>query len=492
MSQSVFYSRRFFLFNLVLSGLILGFVLSVVMFSCSTQIRPGSRVEAQETQPAPTVQSLEDLQSSFRYVADTVLPSVVQVTVRELRTSADSSDETRPWYDFFFRDQDRFDAPSPRSQGLGSGVIVRANGDTFFVLTNNHVIGNANDIRVVLDDDREFPARMIGGDTRMDLALLSFESQDRDIRLARLGDSDTMHVGDWVMAIGSPFGFQSTVTAGIVSALGRRGGPAQNISDFIQTDAAINQGNSGGALVNLAGEVVGINTWISSQTGYNAGLGFSIPINNARRAIDDFITRGAIQYGWLGVSIRTVSGSFAEELGVARERGALVMNVFLDGPAFRDGLLPGDFITSINGRAVRDSDELVLIVGSLPAGETAEFTVIRQTERTTVPVTIALRDESSVGRAANSWPGMTPFPITPELRREMDIGRTEGIVVDDVDPRAPAGVAGLRVGDLVTAINGRRITSVLGFYQYMNEPTVDELAFTVVRNGDRLEIKITR
>ena len=195
-----------------------------------------------------------------------------------------------------------------------------------------------------------------------------------------------------MLAIGSPFNFQSTVTAGIVSALGRRGGPQGNINDFIQTDAAINRGNSGGALININGEVIGINTWISSSTGVNVGLGFAIPINNVKKPIDDFISQGAVEYGWLGISISSISEQIAESLQVPGSEGALVLNVFRDSPADRAGIQPGDFVVEIDGNKIENSDELLLIVGDLPVSRNAEIVLYREGARRVISVRITARE----------------------------------------------------------------------------------------------------
>ncbi len=486
--------RKLLVVNLVLSGLILGFVLSVTLFSCSTQVEPGAQVSAQDR---PSAQSdPETLQSSFREVASVALPSVVRIDVEEVRRQNTPDGDDAPWFDFFFGEPDSEqpdrDGREFRSQGLGSGVIVRRDGDRYYVITNDHVIGNADDITITLDDGSDYSAEIVGKDARKDLAMVSFTS-DEDIPVARIGDSTELQVGDWVMAIGSPFGFQSTVTVGIVSALERRGGPAGNISDFIQTDAAINRGNSGGALVNLSGELVGINTWITSQTGGSMGLGFSIPIDNVVRSIDDFIETGAVRYGWLGVSIRSVTDELAASLGLPDNRGALVHHVFLDSPADDGGLLPGDFVRVINGITVDDSDELVLEVGELPVDQEATFEIIRAGEEMTVDVRIGERESESAIANLNSrlWPGFSVFPLTDELRQDIELDSAqEGVLVSTVENRTPGAAAGLRVGDVLTAINGAAIPELLDFYRELNEAG-NTMEMTILRDGTEqtLELK---
>ena len=495
--RKLLYSKNFFLLNLVLVGAILGFVLSMVLFSCSTEIRPSETALAQEA--PPTMENLQDIQNSFRFVAESVLPSVVKLNVEEVRTQRVPPSNDTPWFDFFFGQPDEEEEDDEerefRTQGLGSGVIVRRDGRSYYVLTNNHVIGDADEIQVVLDDEREYSAELVGRDERKDLALVQFEAETDALPIARLGDSDTLHVGDWVLAIGSPFGFQSTVTAGIVSALDRRGGPQGNISDFIQTDASINQGNSGGALVNLEGEVIGINTWITSSTGQSVGLGFAIPINNARRSIDQFIESGSVEYGWLGVSIPDAPDEVLGAMGLEGIDGAFVHQVFQGSPADEGGILPGDYIVSLDGDDVSGSDELVLLVGDLPVGTVANFGIIRLGERIDVEVTIARRQEERQIAEQNRslWPGLRVFPLTDEVRDELEIQRrADGVIVSLVESRSPAAVAGLRVGDVITRINDVDLESVPDFYRALNDLDEEVLDFYYLRDGVELNVGITR
>ncbi len=477
-------SGRFLIVNMVLVGVILGFTLSTLVFSCSTKIQPGDAALAQQSSSQVEL-DLGVLQHSFRNVASQVLPSVVRVDVEEVRTQEVPRGDNLPWFDFFFGEPDREDRQF-RTQGLGSGVIVRRDGSTYYVLTNDHVVGEADQIKILLDDSRDFDGTLVGSDARKDLAMISFESRDPNIPVARLGDSDNLTVGDWVIAIGSPFGFQSTVTAGIVSAVGRRGGPQGNISDFIQTDASINQGNSGGALVNLRGQVVGINTWITSQTGGSVGLGFSIPINNVKSAIDDFIQSGEVRYGWLGVSIRDVDAAMSEDLGLRQRKGALVHHVFRRSPADRGGILPGDFILSVNGRRIEDADELILRVGDLPDGEEAIFELIRQSEMRTIRVRISEReDEESIAELNRSlWPGVSVYPLTDGVREEFEVPRrTGGVVVSGVENRTPAAVAGIQVGDIITGMNGHDVESLMDFYGMLDVESGEAVEFSILREG---------
>ncbi|MFW5844336.1 MAG: Do family serine endopeptidase [Spirochaetota bacterium] len=434
------------------------------------------------------------LQNTFRRVAQDVLPVVVQVNTVQVVTQENPQNP----FDFFF-------GPSPPDQneerefrrpGLGSGVIVRRDDNTVYALTNNHVVGDATEISITLSDQREFDAEIVGKDARTDLALVRFQTNE-DLPLALLGDSDNLRVGDWVMAIGNPFGFESTVTAGIVSALGRRAAPGSSISgftDYIQTDASVNPGNSGGALVNLDGEVIGINTWIASRTGGSVGIGFAIPINNAKRAIEDFISEGRIVYGWLGVSIQDVSEDvlphLAEDLGIDGTGGALVLNVHRGSPAERSGLRPGDFITRVGDTNVDDSIELTRVIGNIEPGRSVSFRFIRNGEEQTASVTLERRGtEEEVAESSDLWPGMLAIGITDELREQRQVpGNVEGVIVASVVPESPAAVAGVRGGDIIVSVNDNAIDSVRQFYQEINNTAGDEILFRIVRQGNRIVV----
>jgi len=426
------------------------------------------------------VGSLKELQASFRTVSQKVLPVVVEINVVEVIRQ--TIPRISPW-EFFFNP---FGQQTPegeerefRKQGLGSGVIVRKNGDKVYVLTNSHVVGTAEEISVRLYDGREFKAKLVGKDQRMDLALVSFETKE-DIPLAVLGDSDNLQIGDWVLAIGNPMGFESTVTAGIVSALGRRqqapGMQVGYFTDYIQTDAAINPGNSGGALVNLDGEVIGINTWIASQSGGFQGLGFAIPINNAKAVIDDFIRKGRVEYGWLGVQIMDLTAQaaleIAKDLKLKDENGAFVAHIFKNSPADKGGVKPGDYIVEVNGEDVRNSVHRTRLVGFMKPGDRAEFVVIRYGKRERLTVTLAERkpEEQIQEYTAEIWPGIFPVKIDDNIRNQLKLDRrTEGVVIATVVSGSRAEVAGFRQGDVVLKIDNREIKNTMDFYKALGE-----------------------
>ena len=328
------------------------------------------------------VNVVEALQQSFRNVTNTLLPSVVEVDVTETKTYTNPFSNMMNPFEFFFGSPDKKDAEPQEfeTQGLGSGVIVRKDKNTYYVLTNNHVAGAASKITIKLNDGRTFDGKLVGSDARIDIALVSFEAKE-SIPVAKLGDSDEVMPGDICLAFGAPLGYSQSVTQGIVSATGRSESSMSSISDYIQTDAAINQGNSGGPLVNIYGEVIGINTWIASSSGGSVGLGFAIPINNVKTAIDSIIDNGKVIYGWVGVSLLDVNEEYKEELGVAHLTGAFAAEVFTNSPAFKGGIRPGDFIVELNDKPVKSVSQLVREVGNLPAGSKAKFGIIRGGKR---------------------------------------------------------------------------------------------------------------
>ena len=471
--------------------------LCAAVFSLSAAVllsfsRAGKGVQTVFADSSPAVQIPSDslavaeaLQGTFRAVSDNVLPAVVELDVVEKKTV-----ESNPFSDlpFFFFGLPKQKDESPREysqQGLGSGVIVRRSGNLFYVLTNNHVAGSADEISVKLYDGREFKGKLVGSDERKDIALVSFEAKDGSIPVAKLGDSDKVHTGDIVIAMGTPLGYFASVTQGIVSATGRSGSGIQNINDFIQTDAAINQGNSGGPLVNIYGEVIGINTWIASQSGGSQGLGFAIPVNNVKKAIDDFINSGKVTYGWMGVSLVTVQEEYQKELGVAGKKGAFVSHIFLDSPAAKAGMQAGDYITSLNGKAVTDVNQLVRQVGDLRAGEKAEFELIRGGEKVKITVVIGTRNEKTSSDNSKLWPGFVAVPLTDEVREKLEITdkKIKGVAVTNVQAKSPAAALRLQAGDVITAVNDKKVSNLAEFYSALNTQSNKSIWFEVYSEG---------
>ena len=366
-------------------------------------------------------------------------------------------------FDKFF-DQDEFDRRRRDAQSLGSGFIISEDG---YILTNHHVIADADEVIVRMANRKEYVAKVIGSDQASDVAVLKVEAED--LPTLKLGDSDELKVGEWVLAIGSPFGFDATVTAGIVSAKGRSL-PSDNYVPFIQTDVAINPGNSGGPLFNLDGEVVGINSQIYSRSGGFMGLSFAIPIEMAVDVADQIKETGSVSRGWLGVLIQEVTRELAESFGMDNPHGALVAKVLDDSPAAEAGLQVGDVIVEFNGKKVMRSSGLPPLVGRAKVGKQARVTVIRDQQRKNIGVLIA-QLPSAITQAAytpeedtagtDSALGMQVEALGSEARKRLKV--ESGVQVVDVDETGPASDAGILKGDVITMIDNREVESIDDF-----------------------------
>ena len=369
-----------------------------------------------------------------------------------------------------------------KQHGLGSGVIVSPDG---YILTNNHVVGNAEEIHVTLQDKREFTAKVIGKDSKTDLGLIKIDTKDA-LPVAPLGDSNSTDVGDWVIAIGNPFNVGMTVTAGIVSAKGRILGG--DYDDFIQTDASINPGNSGGPLINTRGEVIGINTAIYSRTGANNGIGFAIPIDMARNVMDQLKAHGRVVRGWLGVEIQEVTPDLAQSFGLPKPEGALVASADKDGPAGKGGIERGDIVLSFNGHAVDDEHELPALVAQTPINQKVPVEVVRNGKHMTVDVTIGERKEPQVASAKAEEPGgnwgMQVGDITPDIAHEFHLDVDKGVVVRHVTPDSPAADAGVQPGDLILEVDRQKVASVNDFLEKAKQDkTSGKSALLLVQRG---------
>ncbi|MCX7966854.1 MAG: DegQ family serine endoprotease [Armatimonadetes bacterium] len=431
--------------------------------------------------PEGAVKVAEQLQEAFVWVAQKVEPSTVTImtpspSVRRFQFRFPPMPGPDPFEEFFRRFFER-GIPSPQEEEepsaqpqlrpRGSGVIVSPDG---YILTNRHVIEGVSRIVVALWNDRRFDAKVVGTDEVTDIAVLKIEPKDTRLIPATLGDSDKVRVGDWAIAVGNPFGLRQTMTVGIISAIGRRPtetGAEIGYTEFIQTDAAINPGNSGGPLCNIRGEVIGINTAISSPTGGNVGIGFAIPINTAKFVMEQLLKHGKVVRGWLGVELQEVSDlPDPSALGLKEPRGAVIVRVTPNSPAEKAGLQSQDVIVEFNGVPVRSIAHLQSLVGRTPPGTTVPIKIVRGGKEMVVNVTLGERTPEVVAEAMRNmeWRGMTVGELTPELRRQMNIPENvRGVVVMAVEPDSPAGRAGIRQGDIITVIANQRITSVSDF-----------------------------
>lgn len=354
-----------------------------------------------------------------------------------------------------------FGGPTPRGpqrqRSLGSGFIIDSDGS---ILTNNHVVENASKILVKLSDDQEYEAKVVGRDAKTDIAVIKINAKS-SLPAANFGDSDNLEVGEWVVAIGNPFGLDSTVTSGIVSAKGRHigQGPYDN---FIQTDASINPGNSGGPLINLRGEIVGINTAIFSRTGGNMGIGFAIPINLVKELLPQLRGKGKVTRGFLGVLIQKVTPEIADSLGLEKAQGALVANVSKDGPADKAGVKVGDVIVEFDGKEVKDSGDLPIIVARTAVDKKVRMKVVREKKEVVLGVAVGeLKDEEVVASAPEKGElGLTVQRLTPQIAESLGLEKSEGVVVSAVEPGSAADEAGIRRGDVLMEIDRRPIRNL--------------------------------
>ena len=387
-------------------------------------------------------------------------------------------------FDEFFNN---FFGRMPKEQkrrSLGSGFIVSPDG---YILTNNHVVEKADEVTVTLLDKEEFKAKVVGSDPKIDIALIKIDAKKK-LAHVPLGDSDRLEVGEWVLAIGNPFGLGHTVTAGIVSAKGRIIGSGP-YDDFIQTDASINPGNSGGPLFNLKGEVVGINSAIVQG---GQGIGFATPIQLAKSVLDQLKEKGKVTRGWLGVYIQPLTPDAAENLGISGRRGALVSDVTSGGPAEKAGIRSGDVIVGFNGKEIRDEHELPQAVASTKPGKTVDVRLLRDGKETTVAVTIA-EMAGEPGKPARGPDltknlGLTVQDITPEIAQRFQIEDTKGVVVTDVEDGSPADEAGFNEGDIIRVIlrqNKRNpVTNAAEFAKLVKKFQSDKTMLFLVERGD--------
>lgn len=397
-------------------------------------------------------------------------------------------DSMRDFFDRFFGENRQHDF---KQRSLGSGFIIDKEG---YIVTNNHVVDNADKIEVLLKDEKKFDAEIVGRDVNTDLALIKIKS-GRNLPVLKFGDSDAIKVGQWVVAIGSPFGLEHTITAGIISAKGRVIGSGP-YDDFLQTDASINPGNSGGPLINMKGEVVGINTAIIAS---GQGIGFAIPVNLAKGIIDQLKNSGEVTRGWLGVGIQDISDEVAEYYGIEEKIGVLVIEVFPGDPADMAGVKPKDIILSVNGKKVSTARELTGVIADIGVGDTARMKVLRNGATKTFKVKIAKREDAKV--SARRTPkehkdemGIRVKELTPELARRFNIKETGGVIVAGVEPGSKAAESGLRVHDIIKEVNHRNITTVNEFNKAISKTKDGETINLFIRrmNSGFLVIKITK
>jgi len=458
----------------------------------SSDQSPTALTPAQER----AVSQLKTFSDGFAAVAAAVVPSVVTVTSEKTVQPADnpfSAFGSDPFFRHFFGGQ----TPSPHpftQRGLGSGVIVNPDG---YILTNNHVVRGADELMVTLNDGRHIKAKVVGTDSRTDLAVLKID--EKGLPAIRFGDSDKVKIGEWVLAVGSPFSenLEATVTAGIVSAKGRSGMRLADYEDFIQTDAAINPGNSGGALVDLDGELIGINSAIASRAGGSNGIGFSIPSNLAMEVMDDLIQHGKVTRGFLGVGIQGLNDDLVAAMNLDSDKGVLVTSLADNSPAGDAGVQQGDVIVAFDGKPVDGTDQLRFAVARKQPGSMADVTVIRDGRRKTFHVKLGEFAEDNgtagteKGETGSRQLGMSVNPVTPQLQQQFNLPDATGLVVTAVDAGSPADDAGIQPGDVIHAVNRHQVDSTSAYLKAIdNTPKGKPVLLQVQRQENTFFVAI--
>lgn len=464
-------------------------VILVANFDGLKTLSANPQIEFKTTPPIENLNpNIKGLNDAFVEISNKVTPSVVYIEV----TGEIKKEDNQRKFDFFFGPD--FDFNQPPQQGSGSGVVISQDG---YILTNNHVVKNASDkgIKVILTDKREFSAKLIGTDPNTDIAVIKIEAEN--LIVASVGNSDNVQVGQWVLAIGNPLGLNNTVTAGIVSALGRNvhvNNDSYAINNFIQTDAVINPGNSGGALVDINGSVIGINSAIQTTTGYYQGYGFAIPINMAKNVSEELIKYGKIERGYIGVSIKDVDSKEAKGFGLDKAKGVLIQNVLKDGAGDEAGLKPGDIILSVNGKEVNAANQLQTEIGSKRPGEEVTLKIFRDGKE--FDQIVKLKPRTNEGNITDNIQnnddknktddeqkkyekiGLTITDLPDRIKNEFDTDY--GVYIKDVSPYSEAFMRGLRAGIVILEVNKEKVNNVSDFDNLVKDK----------KEGDVLVLKI--
>ena len=476
--------KTFFMF--LMAFLVAFFIVSLVEVLRSSFAPSG----APEIQMASAISSADSVKAplSFSDLAEKVKPAVVNISTTKTYKGGGGfgspfgrSPFNGPFGDDFF---DRFFGDIPqrefKQRSLGSGFIISNDG---YIFTNNHVVEKADKILVKVSDDKEYEAKIIGTDAKTDIALIKIKPLN-SLPVVEIGDSDKVKVGEWVIAIGNPFGLEQTVTAGIVSAKGRviGAGPYDN---FIQTDASINPGNSGGPLFSMDGRVIGINTAIVAQ---GQGIGFAIPINMAKSILADLKTKGKVTRGWLGVSVQDVSADMARNLNYKSRSGAIVSDVVEGDPAALAGIKVYDVVTEINGKAIKDSHDLLLKIAALHVGEKISIKVIRAGQEMVFLLTVAERKDkteiaSAKGKGSKVYFGIVAQEISPEMSRQLGVAHETGVIIIDVENGSPAEDIGLQPRDIIVQVNKVKITSIKQYTKEISKAAEKKNVMLLVQRG---------
>jgi serine protease Do len=459
--------------------------ISLVTLTATIPLSPLYPAIAEEVTPSPGARLADELSQAFEQVAEAITPSVVTISTETKAKKSSQPKKGDPLKDFF--GEDFFDKLAPVPQrGLGTGVIVDEQGH---ILTNNHVIGDADEVTVRLSNERTVKAKVVGSDPRTDLAVIKIKVKEKLPTPAKLGDSDKLKIGEWVVAAGASFGLDNTITAGIVSAKGRAISGGLQYEDFIQTDAAINPGNSGGPLVNLKGEVIGINTAIVSKSGGYMGIGFAIPVNMAKQVMDSLISKGKVTRGWLGVGIQNLSEDLARSFDFSSTEGALVGQIDSEGPSKKAGLQQGDIIIQLGKEKIKNVNQLRNFVATIKPGTAVDVHFMRNGKKELREVTIGelptqTTEQPAEVNGANEELGLTVDEFDSNTQRRPRTNRVSGIVITEVDPMGLAARAELQPGDIIVSINSVDVSTIEDFKSAMKKASVSKgIRFVVESQG---------
>ena len=453
-------------------------IVSTFMFACQKKEEATLyESERRERVPAPVQEIPKDIlatQQAFTTLVKSVTPSVVNISTVGKKKLVRPFFESSPFFEEFFGESVR--PQYRREHSLGSGFILNKDG---FIVTNDHVVRDAETIQVKLSNESVYVGKVIGSDSKTDIAVIKIDAKE-PLPAAVLGDSNKLQVGQWAIAIGNPFGLDRTVTVGVVSATGRSNMGIETYEDFIQTDASINPGNSGGPLLNIYGEVIGINTAIVAA---GQGIGFAIPVNMAKQVVTQLISKGNVSRGWLGVSIQSVTEEMANSFGLPKAQGALVNDVVPGGPAARAGIMQGDVITGFAGSSVKDVRQLQRLVGETPIGKKVEVELYRDGKKLKVFVTTTPADSAQAQqRPSEREAGLLGLSVE-ELGAEMRSRGISGVVVSDLEPGGIAEESGIQRGDVIVSVNQKKVRNLAEYQKAMKDAGKRGAVALLVKRG---------
>jgi serine protease Do len=454
--------------------------LAVLLPACKKKQEPVFYDSSRKgTAEAPVKEVPKDIlatQQAFANVVKAVNPSVVNISTVSKKKLVQPFLEFSPFFDDFFGGQMR--PQYRREKSLGSGFILNGDG---YIITNDHVVRDAESIQVKLSNEKVYNGKVVGSDPKTDIAVIKINAGE-PLQAAVLGDSDKLQVGQWAIAIGNPFGLDRTVTVGVISATGRSNMGIETYEDFIQTDASINPGNSGGPLLNVYGEVIGINTAIVAA---GQGIGFAIPVNMAKQVVAQLIKKGSVTRGWLGVSIQPVTDEIAKSFGLSRAQGALVSDIMAGSPAEKAGLKQGDIITRFAGKDIRDPRQLQLVVADTPVGQKVEMEIFRDGKPQKLAVALGSSESAAAMQPKSVAPQAGWFGLTvEELPANMRIRDLSGVLVTAVDPGGVAAEAGIQRGDIIVSVNQKKVGNLVDYARAMKEAERKGSVALLVKRGD--------